>query len=100
MAQWYNVSCKNCGYKTELVVGSSVTSESLKDLNEDSADFRIFECTHDHELFAIDVHDRDFDNTCPVCGTAVTEVHIDEIDGHACPGCGSKALKIEPVARL
>jgi formamidopyrimidine-DNA glycosylase len=100
MAQWYKISCQKCGYANELIFGSSVTAESLKDLNEDSADFRIFECKNDRELFTIDVHGSDFDNKCPVCGTAITEIGIDEINGHSCPGCDSKTLKIEPVVHV
>ncbi len=100
MAQWYKVSCENCGYTNELILGSSVTAESLKDLNEDSADFKIFKCKNDRELFTIDVHSSDFDNKCPVCGAAVTEINIDKIDGHTCPRCDSKTLKIEPVVHM
>ena len=100
MAQWYKISCNSCGYSNELITGSSVTAESLKDLNEDSADFKIFECKNDHELFTIDVHGNDFDNKCPVCGAGITEISIGEIDGHACPKCDNKTLKIEPVVHI
>jgi formamidopyrimidine-DNA glycosylase len=100
MAQWYKMSCRNCDYTNELILGSSVTAESLKDLNEDSADFKIFECTNDHELFTIDVHSSDFNNKCPVCGTAITEISIEEIGVHACPRCANKTLKIEPLSHL
>ena len=100
MAQWYKISCTSCGYSNELIAGSSVTADSLKDVNEDSADFKIFECKGDHELFTADVHASDFNNTCPVCGSGITEISTEEIDGHACPKCDNKTLKIEPVVHI
>ena len=100
MAQWYKISCTSCGYSNELIAGSSVTADSLKDLNEDSADFKIFECKGDHELFTADVHSNDFDNKCPVCGSAIEEVSVEKIGLHACPRCANTTLKIEPVLRI
>jgi formamidopyrimidine-DNA glycosylase len=100
MAQWYKIFCQSCGYTNELILGSSVTAESLKDLNEDSADFKIFECKNDHELFSIDVHSSDFNNKCPVCGSVIKEIDIKDIDKHVCPKCGSKTLNIEPLVHM
>ncbi len=100
MAQWYKISCTSCGYKTDLVVGSSVTSESLKDLNEDSADFRIFACTNDRELLSLDVHSSDFNNTCPVCGLALKELSIEKIHEQACPKCSHAGLQVEPFVHI
>lgn len=100
MAQWYKISCTGCGYKTDLVMGSSVTTESLKDLNEDSADFRIFACANDQELLSLDVHSSDFNNTCPVCGRGLEELTIEKIPVHACPKCSKTGLQVTPFVHL
>lgn len=100
MAQWYKISCKSCDYKNELILGSTITTESLKDLNEDAADFKIFECKHDRELFTIDVHNGDFNGRCPVCDGPVTEISIKDIDKQSCPKCNNKTLSSEPVVHM
>ena len=93
MELWEYV-CENeqCGYKKRLLQGTHMTNQTLTDLNEDFANYRIFHCSEGKELYSIDTHDREFDNQCPIHHIELQE--LDELPEH-CPKCGRKTHSTE-----
>ncbi len=59
------LECPNCGYKAELLEGSVQPSQTLSDVNEDFAYYRLFRCPVGGEILSMDVHYRGFDGRCP-----------------------------------
>ena len=88
----WEFKCPKCGYTKQLLVGSHNQNQTLSDLNEDFADFRVFICPKGKELHSFDVHNREFDKTCPIHQVKLQEcknVHED------CPKCGETAQTTE-----
>jgi transcription initiation factor IIE alpha subunit len=77
--------CPNCGYKKELLVGSSDREHTLSDLNEDFAEYRIYHCPEGKELHSLDANDREFDGKCPIHDVDLEE--LEDVPGD-CPKCG------------
>lgn len=57
--------CPQCDYKADLLVGTQERSQTLSDMNEDFAFYKLFKCAADGTLQSIDVHNREFDGDCP-----------------------------------
>ena len=86
--------CENehCGYQKRLLKGTPMANQTLTDLNEDFANYRIFLCPEVKELYSIDTHDREFDNQCPIHHIELQE--LDELP-ELCPKCGGKTHSTE-----
>ncbi len=84
--------CKNCGYKTHLLTGTNTPDQTLSDLNEDFAHFKVYLCPEGKELYSFDHHDREFDQKCPIHHEELQEQN--EIPGY-CPKCGGNTQTTE-----
>ncbi len=59
------LDCPHCGYHAELLEGSVQPSQTLSDVNEDFAYYRLFRCPVGGEILSMDVNYRGFDGRCP-----------------------------------
>ena len=78
------LACQRCNYNADLVVGTQEHGQTLSDLNEDFAFYKLFQCDADETLQSIDVNNREFEGDCPehnVKLKALTRVP------HDCPKC-------------
>jgi C4-type Zn-finger protein len=80
------LKCEKCGYHAEFLVGSTDPSGTLTDLNEDFADYRLFQCEEEDEYHSLNRLDPDFDGKCPIHDAELKEVKSDKV---ACPICGN-----------
>jgi transcription initiation factor IIE alpha subunit len=79
------IKCKNCGYHSEFLLGSTEPSETLSDLNEDVADYHLYQCDEKGEYHSLNKMDPDFDGKCPIHGAELKEVKSNQV---TCPICG------------
>ena len=81
--------CENekCGYKKRLLKGTHDVNQTLSDLNEDFAYYRVFLCPQGKELYSLDAHEREFNGICPIHHVELQE--LEELPEY-CPKCGGK----------
>jgi DNA-directed RNA polymerase subunit RPC12/RpoP len=81
------VKCPNCGYKKDLLVGGVGPDQTLSDLNEDYACYKLHYCPDGKEIMSIDIHNREFDGHCPEHDVELKPL---EKVPQECPKCGGK----------
>ena len=78
------LACQNCNYAADLLVGTQEHGQTLSDLNEDFAFYKLFQCGADRRVISIDVNNREFEGNCPEHNVELqTLTHIPE----TCPRC-------------
>ncbi|MHA2068336.1 MAG: hypothetical protein ACXABY_28570 [Candidatus Thorarchaeota archaeon] len=87
----FEISCSECSYHKDLLVGSVSAEQTLSDVNEDFACYKLHLCEEGKEILSLDIHDREFDGMCPVHGKKL--VPTNEMPSE-CPKCGA-SLKSE-----
>jgi predicted RNA-binding Zn-ribbon protein involved in translation (DUF1610 family) len=86
----WHFKCGNCGYEKKLTLGSYDVDQTLSDLNEDFAYYKLFTCKVEKVFVTGNVHNRYFDNRCPADGSEL--VPIEELPPNKCPRCGASIL--------
>jgi DNA-directed RNA polymerase subunit RPC12/RpoP len=86
--QLLELNCPKCGYEAKLLLGTQTPDQTFSDLNEDFAYYRLFRCPVDKLLFSMNVHDREWDGSCPSHKEAKLQ-QLSEMPT-TCPRCGSR----------
>lgn len=81
----WHVRCGKCGYEKKLNLGSYELGQTFTDLNEDFAYYKLFICKTENVFVTGNVHNRNFDNTCPKDGSEL--VLVEELPPKKCPEC-------------
>jgi len=95
--EWYNIKCPDCGYGTELVVGTPTPEESF-DLNEDFSHYVPVLCESCKSVITLDLFDKRREAVCP-CGGKGRPLQEEELGKIDCPSCGGKRLKVDMVRK-
>jgi len=78
------LACSTCNYNTDLLIGTQERGQTLSDMNEDFAFYKLFQCDADETLHSIDVNNREFDGDCPEHKVKLKAL---EKIPHDCPKC-------------
>jgi hypothetical protein len=81
----FQLSCSRCDYKADLLVGTQEPAQTLSDLNEDFAYYRLFLCPEGNDIQSMDIHFREFDGNCPQHGVELQSLADMP---RTCPKCG------------
>ncbi len=84
--QLLELYCPKCGYNAKLLLGTQNPDQTLSDLNEDFAYYRLYRCPTDKELFSMNAHDREWDGSCPTHKNTKLQP-LSEMPT-TCPRCG------------
>lgn len=82
-------NCPKCGYKAHLLLGTQDPDQTLSDLNEDFAYYRLYLCPVDKTLYSMNVHDREWEGNCPQHQDVQLQL-LQDIP-QPCPRCGGTA---------
>ena len=96
--QIYRIACKSCGYEIKLPLGSSDLDQILTDTNLDYAEYDLFICKKEARFLHADIHDKQFDGTCPSDGSELMK--IEEMPPLRCPRCNQANLVTEQTSPM
>ena len=96
--QVFHIACKSCGYETKLLLGSSDLDQILTDTNLDYAEYHLFVCKKEVEFLHADIHDKEFDGTCPSDGSELMK--IEEMPPLKCLRCNQASLVTEQTSPM
>ena len=95
----YAFRCPDCGYYSGgLLAGTPDMDQTLTDVNDEFADYKIFRCPAESGFRAVDVLSPDFDGKCAADGAELVEVQ--DIERLRCPRCGGQRIMAEEAKPL